>query len=321
MGSLAKPVVCIVTPGTRTENNGNWRTAVRWAAMLQGRCRIIVQTRWDGKPADALIALHARRSADSIAEFHARAPGRSIAVMLTGTDLYRDLPESREAARSLDLARYIVTLQDDALRLLDDAWRAKAEVIFQSAVGLRKKTKARDRLVCVAVGHLREEKDPRTLFRAMGRLPASLPIVLRHIGAPLDARLATEARQLAARDSRYRYLGALPHGLTRAAMKAAHLLVHPSAMEGGANVIVEAVTGHTPVLASRISGNVGMLGPDYAGYFEAGNESALASRVVQAWEDRAFLATLARQCAVRRPLFSPSAEAHAVRRLLSRLLA
>jgi len=289
--------------------------------MLQDHCRIIVQTRWDGKPADALIALHARRSADSVAEFHARAPGRPIAVMLTGTDLYRDLPESREAARSLDLAKCIVTLQDDALRLLTDAWRAKAEVIFQSAVALRAKAKARDRLVCVAVGHLREEKDPRTLFRAMARLPVSLPIAMRHIGAPLDQRLESEARRLAAREPRYRYLGALPHGLTRAAMKAAHLLVHPSAMEGGANVIVEAVTGHTSVVASRISGNVGMLGAGYGGYFEAGDESALASRLVQAWEDRTYLATLARQCALRRPLFSPAREARAVRRLLSRLLA
>ena len=289
--------------------------------MLQGRCRIIVQTQWDGKPAHALIALHARKSADSVAEFHARTPGRRIAVLLTGTDLYRDLPESREAARCLDMAARIVTLQDDALRLLSAPWRAKAEVIFQSATTLRAKAKARDRLACVAVGHLREEKDPRTLFRAMARLPASLPIVLRHIGAPLDDRLESEARKLAARESRYRYLGALPHGLTRAAMKAAHLLVHPSAMEGGANVIVEAVTGYTPVVASRISGNVGMLGADYAGYFEAGDEFALANRLVQAWEDRAYLATLARQCALRRPLFSPAAEARAVRRLLARLLA
>ena len=289
--------------------------------MLQDRCRIIVQTRWDGKPAHALIALHARRSADSVAEFHAGAPGRLIAVVLTGTDLYRDLPQSREAARSLDLAARIVTLQDDALRLLTDAWRAKADVIFQSAAALRKNAKARDRLVCVAVGHLREEKDPRTLFGAMARLPASLPIVLRHIGAPLDARLASEAGKLAAHESRYRYLGALPHGLTRAAIKAAHLLVHPSAMEGGANVIVEAVTSHTPVVASRISGNLGMLGAHYAGYFEAGDESGLASRLVQAWEDRDYLATLARQCAARRPLFNPAAEARAVRRLLSRLLA
>jgi len=38
--------------------------------MLQGYCRVIVQSEWNGEGADALIALHARRSAPSIAAFH-----------------------------------------------------------------------------------------------------------------------------------------------------------------------------------------------------------------------------------------------------------
>src|SRR5436853_483627 len=92
MGSLAKPVVCIVTPYAKKANNGNWRTAARWARMLGDRCRVIVQTEWKGKDADVLIALHARRSAASIASFNAAHPDRPIAVVLTGTDLYKDLP-------------------------------------------------------------------------------------------------------------------------------------------------------------------------------------------------------------------------------------
>lgn len=289
--------------------------------MLRDRCRIIVQTQWDGTPADALIALHARRSAESVARFHEDAPGRSIAVMLTGTDLYRDLPECGEAARSLDLADRIVVLQDDAPRLLNARWRAKTEVIFQSARALATQAKPKDRLDCVAIGHLRPEKDPQTLFLAVARLPASLPIIVRHIGAPLDPALAKAARDLARRDSRYRYWGEMPHGLARAALKAAHLLVHPSAMEGGANVVVEAVTAGTPVVASHVSGNIGMLGSDYAGYFEAGDAAGLAQRLVRAFEDRSYLRSLARQCALRRALFSPGAEARAVRRLVDALVA
>ena len=321
MGSLARPVVCIVTPGTVTANNGNWRTAARWADMLRDRCRVIVQTQWDGTAADAMIALHARRSAESIARFRQAAPGRAIAVMLTGTDLYRDLPSSSEATHSLDLADRIVVLQEDAPRFLAPRWRSKTEVIYQSARILATQPKARDRLDCVAVGHLRAEKDPHTLFLAMARIPDSAPIVVRHIGAPLDRSLGAQARALEARDGRYRFLGALPHGLARAALKAAHLLVHPSVMEGGANVIVEAITSGTPVVASRVSGNVGMLGADYSGYFPPGDASALAQRLVQAWEDRAYLRDLATRCARRRPLFSPAAEARAVRRLVAELLA
>jgi len=320
MGLAAKPVVCIVTPGTRTSNNGNWRTAVRWAEMLRGRYRVIVQTAWKGERADALIALHARRSASSIEAFANHAVGR-IAVVLSGTDLYRDLPGSAAAARSLDTAHRIVTLQEDAPRLLAPRWRRKTEVIFQSARPLRARRKAAGRLDCVVVGHLRAEKDPLTLFRAISLLPRELPIRVRHIGAALDPKLGRAARALQRSDPRYRYSGSLPHGLTRAAIQAAHLLVHPSVAEGGANVVVEAVTSGTAVLASRISGNVGMLGPRYGGYFEPGNESDLARCLVQAFEDAPFRRRLTQGCAARRPLFAPAREARALEALAAALLA
>jgi putative glycosyltransferase (TIGR04348 family) len=241
--------------------------------------------------------------------------------MLTGTDLYRDLPDSREAAASLDAADRIVVLQEDAQRLLAPAWRAKSEVIFQSARALTAAPKRRDILRCAMVGHLREEKDPATLFEAFRRIPAALPIAFRHIGAALDEKLAAQARALERRDARYRYAGALSHGLARCAIRASHLLVHPSLMEGGANVIVEAVTSGTAVVASRVSGNVGMLGAGYPGYFEARDASGLAACLVRAWEERAYLRSLERACAARRALFRPQAEARAVRRLVRGLLA
>lgn len=287
--------------------------------MLGDRCKVIVQTEWNGKEADLLLALHARRSAPSIANFHARHPDRPIVVVLTGTDLYKDLPGSAEAVRSLDTATRIVVLQEDAQRMLEPRWRERSTVIVQSARPLKPGRKPRERLDLVAVGHLRMEKDPRTLFAALERIPLDLPIVLRHVGAPLDDALGREARALAKRDPRYRYLGGLPHGVTRTLMKNAHFLVHPSILEGGANVVIEAVTAGTPVLASRISGNVGLLGADYRGYFEAGDASGLAGLIVRAWEERTLRSALARQCARRLPLFSPAAEARALRHLVTQL--
>ena len=309
-----------MTPGTKSTNNGNWRTAVRWAGMLRDRYRPIVQTAWRGEPADALIALHAWRSAESIARFHAQARGRRMAVVLTGTDLYGDFAGRPETAESLDLADRIVVLQDDAQRSLEPEWRGKADVIFQSAAPLSRARKPAGRLDCVVVGHLREEKDPRTLFEAIRRLPKEAPIRVRHIGAPLDPALEKAARALERADPRYRYAGALPHGLARAAMKAAHVLVHPSVVEGGANVIVEAVTAGTPVVASRISGNVGMLGTDYPGFFEARDGAGLAALLVRALEDKRFAAALARACDRRKPLFRPRTEAAAISRVAARLL-
>jgi len=159
--------------------------------MLRDRFHTIVQTAWEGEEADALIALHARRSAESIARFHAEAKGRRMAVVLTGTDLYADLPRGAEApARSLDAADRIVVLQDDAPRLLRPEWRAKGEVIFQSAPPLATARKPMGRLDCIAVGHLREEKDPRTLFEAVRFLPRNAPIRVRYVGAALDEGLA-----------------------------------------------------------------------------------------------------------------------------------
>jgi putative glycosyltransferase (TIGR04348 family) len=263
-----------------------------------------------------MVALHARRSAGSVERFAASHPERGIAVVLTGTDLYRDLPASVEAVASLDRCRRIAVLQDDALRSLEPRWREKAQVIFQSAPSLPSAEKPRDRLQCVAVGHLRMEKDPQTLFDAMRRIPRDCPVYVRHIGAPLDDALAHEARSLAREDNRYVYEGGVPHESARIALQAAHILVHPSIVEGGANVIVEAITAGTAVIASRIPGNVGMLGAGYPGLFEPRDASGLASQLVRAWEDPAWREGLQAACAGRAPLFRPEAEKAAVHALV-----
>ena len=288
--------------------------------MLRERFKVIVQSEWSGQRCDALIALHARRSAASVAKYRAAAASAPLAVVLTGTDLYRDLPESAEAKSSLDAADEIVVLQDDALNHLHEHWRDKARVIFQSAPALDHIARKAGGLECVVVGHLRGEKSPQTIWEAVAQLPADAPIAIRHIGAALDEALGEAAARCAASDPRYRYEGALSHARTRSAMRRADLLLHPSVMEGGANVIVEAVMAGTPVLASRMSGNVGMLGADYPGYFETGDASGLARLLVQALEDAAFRRALDRACRKRRVLFRPEAEQKAVRGLVTGLL-
>jgi glycosyltransferase involved in cell wall biosynthesis len=103
-------------------------------------------------------------------------------------------------------------------------------------------------------------------------------------------------------------------------MASAHVLIHPSIVEGGANVVAEAIAGGTSVIASRISGNVGMLGRGYPGYFDAGDESGLAARLVQALEDPRYRRELARAAAARKALFAPATEARAIARLAEFLL-
>ena len=178
-----------------------------------------------------------------------------------------------------------------------------------------------DRLHCVLVAHLRDEKDPATVFAAWRALPPASGATLTIIGAALDPALGRAARDLAAADSRVQWLGPRTHPWTRQAIKRAHLLLVPSRMEGGANVVVEAITAGTPVLGSRMSGNVGMLGDDYPGYFAVGDAQQLAALVVRAEGDRGFLRALADACARRAPLFTPAAEALALRGTVKAALA
>ena len=80
----------------------------------------------------------------------------------------------------------------------------------------------------------------QTITVRLLRDDASLQI--EHIGGALDESLAASARQTTAECPGYRWLGALPHEETRDTIAAAHALVHTSRIEGGANVVIEAVS-------------------------------------------------------------------------------
>jgi putative glycosyltransferase (TIGR04348 family) len=316
-----KPVIALVTPALAAANNGNWQTARRWARMLAGDYHVRVTPCWSGEPADALLALHARRSAPSIAAWAAQWPRRPLVVALTGTDLYRDLPAGDTAAlRSIALAQRLIVLHEGAPDDVPAAQCAKCVVCFQSSAQRQALPKSGRRLRAVMVGHLREEKDPRTAFAAMRLLADRGDIALDHVGDALDASLGAEARRLMAEQPAYRWLGGLPHGAALRRIQRAHVLLQPSAMEGGAHAVLEAVRSGTPVLASRVAGNVGMLGRGYGGYFERGDAAGCAALLLRARDDPAMLPALRAQCDERDPLFEPAREQATLRRVLSSLL-
>jgi glycosyltransferase involved in cell wall biosynthesis len=169
------------------------------------------------------------------------------------------------------------------------------------------------------IGHLRSEKDPLTFMQAAFhvRSPAARLI---HIGGALEPALAEAAQSTAALHPRYRWLGAMPHAATRQRLKRSRAMALTSHMEGGANVIIEAVCAGVPVLASDISGNRGMLGDDYRGYFPPGDAAALARLIDRVIDDADYHATLRAQCDARAPLFAPAAEQAALLELVDNLL-
>jgi putative glycosyltransferase (TIGR04348 family) len=320
----------IVSPALADANNGNWRTARRWQQLLQDRHAVRIAREWpDAQAAQdhLMLALHARRSAAQVQAWARQHPGRGLAVVLTGTDLYQDIRRDADAQRSLDLAQRLVVLQERGPDELSQAQRTKTRVIYQSAAALPPLAKPDDALHVVMVGHLREVKSPRTLFAAARLLRDRADIRITHIGEGEGApELADDARATMHGAPAYRWVGALPHPDALDHIRRAHLLVHTSAMEGGAHVILEAVRCGTPVLASRVPGNVGMLGSDYEGYFPHGDAQALAdllvrARLAQQRQDpaAAWLGRLAAQCALRAPLFDPAAERAALLSLLQEL--
>ena len=277
--------------------------------MLRKHCRIGIAQHWNGVPCELLIALHARRSAPSIAAWAAAHPDRPLVVVLTGTDLYRDIRTDASAQRSLQQATHLVVLQEQGMFALDAALRAKCSVIYQSAPKLAAVDPPRRVLRVVNVGHLRDEKDPETFMRAALRLADRRDLRFEQIGAALDPRFEAAARRTAAACPTYRWCGALAPGTARQRIRRAHLLANCSVMEGGAQVILEAACSGTAVVASRIPGNVGMLGVGHAGWFEVGDDAGLARLVERAADAPEFLIRLRAQTVARAPLFDPAEEA------------
>ena len=316
---LNKLRILVVSPASSASNNGNWQTAQRWAGFLSARYHVEITTKWTGAatPPDALIALHARRSAGSIRAY--ADTGRPLVVVLTGTDLYRDIRDDDDARRSLELAHTLVLLQDAGLAELTEGLRHKASVIYQSAPALAPQPAEDGVFDVLMVGHLRAEKDPATFMQA-ARLASAPGLRFVQVGGALDEGLGRLAGETAARCNNYRWLGAMAHEATRALLGKSRLLVVPSLMEGGANVIVEAVTSGVPVLASDVSGNRGMLGDDYAGYFPVGDAAALARLVERAATRPDFDRLLRAQCTARARYFAPAREAAAVLRLMDNAL-
>ncbi len=320
---MGKPHIVIISPALANANNGNWQTAWRWSRFLRKAYRVTIAVQWDGDPCDAMIALHARRSAASIAVFSAAFPSLPLIVVLTGTDLYKEIFTDADARRSLQLATQLVVLQPAGLQVIDAASRKKTCVIYKSAPTLKahnsKHANSQRYFDVTMIGHLRDEKDPATYMRA-AELIRLAKVRLIHIGSALDPALGKLAEKTRKRYPQYRWLGNLSHAATRQRLKRSNLMVITSKMEGGANVIIEAITSGVPVLASDISGNRGMLGEKYAGYFPLGDSLKLAQLIDRAASDAKFYSRLQAQCAARAPLFSPEHERAALLQLVDNCL-
>jgi putative glycosyltransferase (TIGR04348 family) len=309
--------IALITPAAPGSRHGNRGTATRWAGMLRELGHTVsIQVIWNGAPADAMLALHARRSHASIRDFATRCPDQSLILALTGTDLYRDIRTDAEAQASMQLATRMIVLQEMGLAELTPVLRRKAHVVYQSARLVPRTPRLKSCFEVVVSGHLREEKDPFRAAAALAYLPQQSRIRVTHIGGAMSAAMSQKAKAWMKRQPRYRWLGEVAHGKALRLLVRSRLMVISSRMEGGANVVSEALVNNVPVIASRVSGNIGMLGKDYTGYYPLEDERALARLLLRAETDAAVYRKLAAQCRARKPLVSYGSERAGLERAL-----
>ena len=310
--------VLIITPASAHRLAGNRVTARRWAKTVRGLGhRVTLCDGYDGQECDAIIALHAYKSARSVLSFRRDFPQRPIVLILTGTDIYRDISRYASAQEALSNADFLVALQPASVKDLVASHQKKCRVIYQSMKALRNNCHPVRRFFkVVVVGHLRSVKDPFRTAMAVRDLPKSSRIRVVHIGAALNQSMRRQAQREMQRNPRYRWIGERPPFAVRRHLLNSHVLSVASKMEGGPAVVMEAVVAGLPVISSRVAGVEGLLGSDYSGYFSVGHTAGLRELLLRAESDPNWIGQLRRESNARKDIFRPSKEIEAIKRLL-----
>jgi putative glycosyltransferase (TIGR04348 family) len=312
--------VLVVTPAPRGLLVGNRTTAARYRRILSSiGARVHIDVAYESQDCDVLIALHARKSYDSIARFRREKPTAPLIVVLTGTDLYQDLPHCDLARQSLEWADRIVALQPLAARELAPHLVRKLRAIIQSARPALRRAPVKKEWRVSVVCNLRAVKDPLRAAEASRMLPPDSAIKVICMGRALETEYEKAALQEMAINPRFCWKGEAPHQYVSVMLSGSRLMAQTSILEGGANVVSEAIANEVPIVCSRIPGNLGILGEDYPGAFEPGDTQGLADLMYRAEQDAAFYGQMKDWCLGLKPLVSPERESADWQKLLHEL--
>ena len=313
--------IILITPAPPKSRAGNRATATRWAQILKSLGHTVeISVSYENQNADMMLALHAWRSADAIQQFAERFPDRPLVVAITGTDAYRFIhSHPQPTLQSIRLAHHLVGLLVLISNTLPADQRHKMNVIYQSAEPVAKRNPYQRYFHVSVMGHLRDEKDPLRPALAVRNLPASSRIKVHHFGKACTPEWAERANVEMKNNRRYHWHQEIAHYKIRQVYQRTNVLVLPSRMEGGANVISEAVVAGVPVVASNIEGSIGLLGKDYAGYYPVEDEQALAELLLKLESDKTFYQQLEQACISRQSMFTAENELNGWKTLLNNL--
>ena len=298
--------VVIYVPYLLEDAAGNSVSALRMRRQLQrrGLSVIIVTPRDHLVPARCLIALNAWRSSKIIHEFKGK-----VVVFLTGTDINHPKVNQVDwhGRSAMDRADRLVVLQEEAFQKVPEPLKEKCQVILPSVSMPEHKIHrgSRDGLFRVILGaRLRPEKQAGLVLEACRKLKADAKIRVEWYGA-----ISYEEAP------HFQWRGPVAQEELWEEMTLADAFLNASSEEGGANAVCEAMTLGLPVIASRIGGNVGLLGDEYQGYFTPGDSDALALLL-----ENPPLEKLKKQILARQDLFTEEREAREWGDLVAELL-
>lgn len=219
-------------------------------------------------------------------------------MVLTGTDLYQNIQVNKNAQQSLEWADRLVVLQNQGLAELPEEFREKTRVIYQSATKAEVKTSifSKEDFNVLVIANLRQEKDPFRTALAAAELPKSSKIKVFHVGVPLNQEFEIQLKQTQQQNPRYTWLGGLSHEKTKELIASADLVSITSKIEGGSNVLCEALVAGTPVVASNISSLVATLGYTYPGFFSTESTQELRDLLIKSETTPNFYQELKDHC-------------------------
>lgn len=325
--------IVLITPAPPGSRAGNRATAERWTGLLarEGhRVRVVTELGAEGDgpepetaPCDLLIALHAWRSHAAVQQFRQTHPDTPLIAVLTGTDIYdHQYRYPQQTLKSMDLADCLIGLHHRVARDIPGRYAEKLVTVLQSADRPGNTVaKNPDHFQVCVIGHLRDEKDSLRAALASRLMPESSRLRVVNAGKPHTADWESRTLEEQQGNPRFQWLGEIDKSATQALMQASQLMVISSVMEGGANVVSEACRIGLPIVASAISGNIGLLGEDYPGYFRTGDERDLARLLTRAEQSPDLIAELTARVNQLALSFTPEGEQAALAAAIEMALA